>query len=469
MPKIEKLKIFLASPADVARERKSVHSVVDELNQTTAPALDITLEVIDSTRAFPGLGKDGQAIINEQLGDMQEYALMVVIFWKRIGTPTRRDISGTVEELNRAIKNFRRKRKPAIWIYFSNAPFNPTTPDDIKQKAGVIDLKSKLRGKGLWHDYENAASFATHFRKHLTTWLHARHAKATARRKPVRAIAQPAPKAESTLSAMSPDRAIITPTGAAARPLPARKSTRATSVAGRSPGIVKDPSPWVMLNQHFYQADRTARKGDRSIELQIVPATLEQAHDIQSLHPGEFQARRHVVYADKHEVGNTFVQSVTSESRGKDTVFTILLAPLPQVNRGGITEFSFNAYSADTIAELRARLILLGQPLPKELEHIASSYQTRSAYSASMLTSIRTLPQLWASLGTQPRLFLPQAWLYTAYLLKTESIVESILALELGPIKAKKMRVKFRGRRARLYDNHEPVIVNIEGECILED
>src|SRR4051794_24976478 len=104
MKKVEKLKIFLASPTDVARERRSVHAVVDELNQTVAPALDITLDVIDSSRAFPGLGKDGQAIINEQMGDMQEYELVVVIFWKRIGTPTRRDISGTVEELNRAIK-----------------------------------------------------------------------------------------------------------------------------------------------------------------------------------------------------------------------------------------------------------------------------------------------------------------------------------------------------------------------------
>lgn len=467
MPKIEKLKIFLASPADVARERKSVHSVVDELNQTTAPALDITLEVIDSSRAFPGLGKDGQAIINEQLGDMQEYALMVVIFWKRIGTPTRRDISGTVEELNRAIKSFRRKRKPAIWIYFSNAPFNPTTPDDIKQKAGVIDLKSKLRGKGLWHDYENAASFATHFRKHLTTWLHARHAKSIARRKPARARTQPALKAESPRSNTSSDSATAALTGAGARPSPARKGTGTSSLAGRSPGMVKDPAPWVMLNQHFYQADRTARKGDRSIELQIVPATLEQAHDIQSLHPGEFQARRHVVYADKHEVGNTFVQSVTSESRGKDTVFTILLAPLPQVNRGGITEFSFSGYSADTIAELRARLILLGQPLPKELEQ-ASSYQVRSGYSTPLTSSIRTLPQLWAWLHTQSRLFLPQAWLYTAYLLKTENIVESILALELGPIRAKKMRVRFRGRRARIYDSRDPVNIEFEGDCVLE-
>jgi hypothetical protein len=53
-----------------------------------------------------------------------------------------------------------------------------------------------------------------------------------------------------------------------------------------------------------------------------------------------------------------------------------------------------------------------------------------------------------------------------AYLLKTGNIVESILTLEFGPIKDKKMPVKFRGRRARVYANHEPVTISIEGECM---
>jgi hypothetical protein len=84
-----------------------------------------------------------------------------------------------------------------------------------------------------------------------------------------------------------------------------------------------------------------------------------------------------------------------------------------------------------------------------------------------MASSVRTLPQLWAFLKIEPRLFLPQAWLYAAYLLRTGSIVESILALELGPIKDRKMRVRFRGRRARIYANQEPVTIDIEGECVL--
>ena len=223
-----------------------------------------------------------------------------------------------------------------------------------------------------------------------------------------------------------------------------------------------------MLDDHFYLAKSAVVQADRSVVLQIAPPAGERTADLRSLQAADFRRRREVTYADVHEAGITQVQSVVSEtSRGK-TIFTVTLAPLPQSNtRGGLTEFSFNAYSADAIAELRARLILLGQPLPKELEQ-ASSYQVRSGYSTPLTSSIRTLPQLWASLHTQSRLFLPQAWLYTAYLLKTENIVESILALELGPIRAKKMRVRFRGRRARIYDSRDPVNIEFEGDCVLE-
>jgi hypothetical protein len=85
-----------------------------------------------------------------------------------------------------------------------------------------------------------------------------------------------------------------------------------------------------------------------------------------------------------------------------------------------------------------------------------------------LTTSIRALPQLWASLHIQSQLFLPQAWIYAAYLLKTWNIVDSVLMLELGPIKDKKIHVKFHGRRARVCANHEPVNIEIERDCALE-
>jgi hypothetical protein len=76
-------------------------------------------------------------------------------------------------------------------------------------------------------------------------------------------------------------------------------------------------------------------------------------------------------------------------------------------------------------------------------------------------------PELWAKLQTQPRLFLPKAWLVAVYYLKMSQIVEDVLRLELGPIKNKVMSVRFRGKRRRVYANQEPTIIEVVGHCTL--
>ena len=67
MSQVEKIKIFLASPSDVYRERQHVKDVVTELNQSYGSNRGLTLEVVCSeSNTFPGYGKDGQAILNDR-------------------------------------------------------------------------------------------------------------------------------------------------------------------------------------------------------------------------------------------------------------------------------------------------------------------------------------------------------------------------------------------------------------------
>ncbi len=118
---------------------------------------------------------------------------------------------------------------------------------------------------------------------------------------------------------------------------------------------------------------------------------------------------------------------------------------------------NYNNYSADEIARLRARLMLLGEPLPKDLELLFPMNQVET----------EIFPELWVKLHTQSRLFLPKAWLKAVYSLKMNGIVEDVLELELGPINNKVMPVRFRGRRRQVYANREPSIINFEGSCTL--
>lgn len=465
MAQLEKLSVFLASPSDVQQERALVEEIIAEINRTVALDKGVVLYLANSARAIPGYGKDGQAIINEQIGDMEKHDLFVGIMWNRIGTPTPRDVSGTAEEFARAVNALQRKKKPQIWFYFRQARANLQTQEELDQKAGVLKFRAKLRGNGFFPEYTTPQSFAKKFREHLITWLNTRSSKGTSETESTR---RRSPRNGRTdASSTGAGRSKGTSPDAEVKPAPPGRRTGIRTPVKRKPAVARDPGSWIMLDDHFYPATSTAVQADRSIILSIATTTGEQIADLRSLQPGDFHRRREVTYASQHEAGSTQVQSIVSETSKAKTVFTVTLAALPQINTSSVMEVSTRDYTADQIAELRARLVLLGQPFPKEIEYLAASYQNRSGYSTTA-TSIRTLPQLWASLHTQSRLFLPRAWLYAVYLLKTENIVENILTLELGPIKDKKMHVKFRGRRARVYGNREPVNIEFEGDCVLE-
>ena len=467
MPQVEKLKIFLASPSDVATERRHVGKVIDEINRTVAADKGIVLEVVSSENAFPSYGKDGQAILNEQIGKMQEYELFIGIMWNRIGTPTPRAKSGTAEEFGRAVTALRRKRKPQVWFYFREAPAHLTTKEELRQREEALEFKAKFRGKGLFREYKTPPNFRDQLREHLTLWLNQHTSGAsqplTAAMKQSKKTTQVKTKSESP--AVASDRKKITSANkTSARP---RKTTALKSSTPRSTGSVKSSGDWVMLNEKFFQTESSATQPDRSIILRLSPKDMEQVAELKSLDPGEFHYKKQISYADQHHAGIMEVSSVLSESMAGKTSFNIRLKPIQRSqNSSFVMETNSNNYSADEIAELRARLILRGEALPKDLGRLFSTTQITGPYNHTVEVKKGIFPELWGKLQTQPRLFLPKAWLWAVYHLKMSQLVEDVLELELGPIKNKVMPVRFRGKR-RVYTNQQPSIIKVVGNCTL--
>ncbi len=69
---------------------------------------------------------------------------------------------------------------------------------------------------------------------------------------------------------------------------------------------------------------------------------------------------------------------------------------------------------------------------------------------------------------SDPQLFLQLARLAAVFFLKAGDVVAEVLHLSLGPISGNKVHVQFQGRRRRVYDNREPTVIEIEGDCVLE-
>lgn len=168
MIKITLLKIFVASPGDVADERSVLKQVIDELNLLLVKTRGIQLDLVKwETHSYPNIGEDTQSVINEQIGE--EYDIFVGILWKHFGAPTKKAMSGTEEEFDRAYNRFKKDpNQLRVMIYFNEAPVSPSELDP-EQFMLIRKFQSELGKKGvLYWTYTAVDEFASLVRIHLS-------------------------------------------------------------------------------------------------------------------------------------------------------------------------------------------------------------------------------------------------------------------------------------------------------------
>ncbi len=169
MPKTTTIfRILVASPSDLDEERKLLEGVVDELNLTWPQQLGISLELIKwETHAFPSVGTDPQDVINHQIP--QDYDILIVLLWSRIGTPTPRSKSGTVEEFENAYERWHNDPMSVrLMVYFKTTPISP---DDIDpdQLRLLKEFRQHLGNRGiLYSTFSGGEEFSQLLRIHLS-------------------------------------------------------------------------------------------------------------------------------------------------------------------------------------------------------------------------------------------------------------------------------------------------------------
>jgi hypothetical protein len=162
---LERLRVFVASPGDVSIERDHVTAVAAELNRGAAAEAGFVLDVVRwETHARPEMGRPQQLIL-DQIGEAE---LFVGIMWRRFGTPTGVAGSGTVEELEHALRGWRERGQPRVLCYFSRAPSEPPgTVEEARQLLAVTEFRERIDGQGLAWRYRSDAEFKDLLREHL--------------------------------------------------------------------------------------------------------------------------------------------------------------------------------------------------------------------------------------------------------------------------------------------------------------
>ncbi len=152
--------VMLASPSDVTAEREIAREIILDWNNINSFTRKIVLLPLGwEYNAIPTMGNRPQEIINNQV--LKNADILIGIFWTRIGTPTGKAISGTVEEIEEHIKS----GKPAM-LYFSKQPAVPDSIDS-EQYAAVRRLKAEFQSNGLTYDFDSIDNFKIHFQRHL--------------------------------------------------------------------------------------------------------------------------------------------------------------------------------------------------------------------------------------------------------------------------------------------------------------
>jgi hypothetical protein len=158
---IQLFRVLLAAPSDVTEEQELIAELIDEWNVQHGEAAQARVELLNwRTHAHPESGKRAQALINRQFADRAD--VVVAIFWRRLGSPTGKAPSGTVEEIERA-----QRRNKKVMVYFSQRPTTEKEPPDSREQARIERFKRRFGRNALYGTYADAQEFETAVRKDL--------------------------------------------------------------------------------------------------------------------------------------------------------------------------------------------------------------------------------------------------------------------------------------------------------------
>jgi tetratricopeptide (TPR) repeat protein len=176
---LKKLRIFAASPRDVADERARLATVIEDL-KALAEYVGVTLELVDWQQVVPDLGRPEQVILDQLKPDTWD--LFMGILWHRFGTPpggkdpqTQKEyLSGTEEEFRVAYRLWQQYRCPRVMFYWCKRSIPPDDLDPAqfqRVKEFFAGFAPDADHPGLHQTFDSVESFERLVRQNLIRFL----------------------------------------------------------------------------------------------------------------------------------------------------------------------------------------------------------------------------------------------------------------------------------------------------------
>ncbi len=186
------IRVFIASPGDLAVERAAFKEVIDDLNTGFGDGAGIKFEALGWEDTLASTGRRSQGVINLDVDRADVFVLAMNRRWGQDAPDAKPYSSYTEEEFHRAYNRWKKKpgrgkeRSPEIFVFFKH--IDPASMADAgPQLQKVLDFRKQLEESRevLYRGFKDEAEFKKEIDNHLRAFAKDELPKADAKRKGV--------------------------------------------------------------------------------------------------------------------------------------------------------------------------------------------------------------------------------------------------------------------------------------------
>jgi tetratricopeptide (TPR) repeat protein len=180
------IRVFLASPGDLAVERHAFKDQIDLLNLGFGDGANVQFVPLGWEDTLSTVGRRSQAVINEEIDRCDVFILAMHRRWGQPAEDAKPYSSYTEEEFHRALDRFKKTNSPEIFVFFKNVD-TASMADPGEQLAKVLKFRRELENSRtvLYHFFADEGQFKDEVDKHLRAYAKGELPKADADREKI--------------------------------------------------------------------------------------------------------------------------------------------------------------------------------------------------------------------------------------------------------------------------------------------
>ncbi len=145
-PEPRNIAVFIASPGDLAVERRAFRDAIEQLNAGFADGANVSFEALGWEDTLASTGRRSQSVINKDIDLCDVFILTMHRRWGQAAPDAGPYSSYTEEEFHRALERWQEEKKPEIFVFLSvSMPHRRLMPDRSFKECSIFAGTLKIQ------------------------------------------------------------------------------------------------------------------------------------------------------------------------------------------------------------------------------------------------------------------------------------------------------------------------------------